>query len=85
MIHSCFNYLKSILTYFRVSTIPVRVVILTACMSLSIETWSDQEDDWLAPPGKLYQVGNHRLHIYCMGEGSPSVILDAGLGGFSLE
>lgn len=32
------------------------------------------------PPGELYDVGDYRLHIYCIGEGSPSVILEAGAG-----
>lgn len=36
-------------------------------------------------PGQLYDVGNLRLHMTCMGEGGPTVIMDAGLGGFSLE
>jgi pimeloyl-ACP methyl ester carboxylesterase len=30
------------------------------------------------PPGKLYDVGQYRLHLYCTGEGSPSVVLEAG-------
>ncbi|MCC6455838.1 MAG: alpha/beta hydrolase [Caldilineaceae bacterium] len=29
------------------------------------------------PPGELVDVGGHRLHIVCLGEGSPTVILDA--------
>lgn len=40
------------------------------------------------PPGKLVDVGGYRLHINCMGtnkKGLPTVILDAGLGGFSLD
>lgn len=28
------------------------------------------------PPGQLVDVGGHKLHIYCVGEGSPTVILD---------
>ena len=31
-------------------------------------------------PGRLIDVGDHRLHIYCTGSGSPTVILEAGLG-----
>ena len=31
-------------------------------------------------PGRLVDVGDHRLHIYCTGTGSPTVILEAGLG-----
>ena len=35
--------------------------------------------------GKLIDIGTHRLHIHCTGEGSPTVIFDSGIGGFSLE
>jgi pimeloyl-ACP methyl ester carboxylesterase len=37
------------------------------------------------PPGKLVSIGTHRLYLYCVGNGSPTVVLDAGLGGSSLE
>jgi pimeloyl-ACP methyl ester carboxylesterase len=33
------------------------------------------------PPGRLVDVGGHRLHIWCTGTGSPQVILETGLGG----
>lgn len=32
------------------------------------------------PPGQLVDVGGHRLHLYCMGSGSPAVILENGAG-----
>lgn len=32
------------------------------------------------PPGRLVDVGGHRLHIWCKGSGTPTVIFDAGLG-----
>jgi pimeloyl-ACP methyl ester carboxylesterase len=31
-------------------------------------------------PGQLIDVGGYKMHINCMGQGSPTVILDAGLG-----
>jgi pimeloyl-ACP methyl ester carboxylesterase len=37
------------------------------------------------PPGRLVDVGGHRLHIWCAGEGTPSVILESGLGGSSAD
>ena len=37
------------------------------------------------PPGQLVDVGGYRLHLHCIGQGSPTVVLDAGLGGFSLD
>jgi pimeloyl-ACP methyl ester carboxylesterase len=33
------------------------------------------------PPGQLVDVGGYRLHLYCIGEGSPTVVLEAGSGG----
>ena len=35
------------------------------------------------PPGELVDVGGYRLHINCTGTGSPTVIIDAGLGDWS--
>jgi pimeloyl-ACP methyl ester carboxylesterase len=31
-------------------------------------------------PGQLVDIGGYKLHIYCTGQGSPTVILDAGMG-----
>ncbi len=36
-------------------------------------------------PGQMIDVGGYRLHIQCTGTGSPTVVLDAGLGGSSLD
>jgi pimeloyl-ACP methyl ester carboxylesterase len=35
------------------------------------------------PPGRLVDIGGHRLHIWCSGSGVPAVILETGLGGTS--
>lgn len=35
------------------------------------------------PPGRLVDVGGHRLHLWCTGAGAPAVILENGLGGTS--
>jgi pimeloyl-ACP methyl ester carboxylesterase len=32
------------------------------------------------PPGKLYTVNGHLMHLYCSGEGSPAIVLESGLG-----
>lgn len=34
-------------------------------------------------PGTMYDVGGHRLHLYCTGAGSPTVVLENGLGSTS--
>jgi pimeloyl-ACP methyl ester carboxylesterase len=35
-------------------------------------------------PGNLYSIDGYIMHIYCTGHGSPTIILDAGLGDDSL-
>lgn len=37
------------------------------------------------PPGRLVDVGTHRLHIRCEGHGSPAVVFDSALGASSLS
>jgi pimeloyl-ACP methyl ester carboxylesterase len=35
-------------------------------------------------PGKIYRVDGHDMHLYCTGEGSPTLVLEAGGGNDSL-
>jgi pimeloyl-ACP methyl ester carboxylesterase len=37
------------------------------------------------PPGKLADLGGHRLHVDCIGKGSPTVVVENGLGDFSFD
>jgi pimeloyl-ACP methyl ester carboxylesterase len=37
------------------------------------------------PPGKLVDVGGYRLHLNTTGQGTPTVVLIAGAGDFSLD
>ena len=36
-------------------------------------------------PGRLYEVNGSPMHLYCTGTGSPTVILEAGLGNYWLH
>lgn len=36
-------------------------------------------------PGRLVDVGGHQLHLYCTGEGRPTVVLEAPAGGMSMH
>lgn len=36
-------------------------------------------------PGELVDVGGHSLHLWCSGSGSPTVVFESGLGGFSFD
>ena len=63
---------------------PVVAVMAAAAVGGAVETVglaSDQRS--YAMPGRLYDVGDHRLHLDCTGSGGPTVVLMSGLGGFS--
>jgi pimeloyl-ACP methyl ester carboxylesterase len=48
------------------------------------ETMAERADaKTYPPPGKLVDVGGYRLHINCTGTGSPTVVIEAGLGDWS--
>ncbi len=36
-------------------------------------------------PGLMVRVGGHRLHLNCTGRGTPTVVMESGLGGNSLD
>jgi pimeloyl-ACP methyl ester carboxylesterase len=36
-------------------------------------------------PGKLVDLGGHKLHVNCTGHGSPTVVVENGLGDFSFD
>ncbi|MFH1046157.1 MAG: alpha/beta hydrolase [Candidatus Omnitrophota bacterium] len=36
-------------------------------------------------PGKLFDVGGYKLHLHTAGSGSPTVVMDSGLRGYSLS
>jgi pimeloyl-ACP methyl ester carboxylesterase len=38
-----------------------------------------------APPGRLIDLGGYRLHLYCTGQGTPTVVLSAGAGDFATD
>ena len=45
------------------------------------EPWAEARDaKAYPPPGQLVDVGGYRLHIHCTGEGSPTVVIEAGWG-----
>jgi pimeloyl-ACP methyl ester carboxylesterase len=38
-----------------------------------------------AAPGKLFEVAGHRMHLHCTGSGSPTVVVEAGVGDISTD
>ena len=38
-----------------------------------------------SPPGKLVDIGGHRLHVNCTGKGKPTIVMESGAGDFSFD
>jgi pimeloyl-ACP methyl ester carboxylesterase len=71
----------------------MRIVVVLGAF-LVVAALSGATYQWLAtrkelaatpPPGHLVDIGGHRLHLWCTGDGAPAVILDTGLGGSSAD
>jgi pimeloyl-ACP methyl ester carboxylesterase len=58
-------------------------LILGTALAGATYQWLATRKDLAAtpPPGQLVDIGGHRLHLWCVGDGEPVVILDNGLGG----
>jgi pimeloyl-ACP methyl ester carboxylesterase len=64
------------------------VCLLVGCLVFSsgYHTLASSSDLKRYPaPGELIDVGGHRLHIYCIGEGEPTVVMEAGMSGWSTD
>ncbi len=60
---------------------PVFAALLLSAFGGAYETYGESSDATTYPmPGRLIDVGGHRLHINCTGIGSPTVVLEPGLG-----
>jgi len=70
---------------FRIISITMLVVLILALVTLIAGTVARVNLAKQYPaPGQLVDVGGYKMHIHCIGQGSPTVILDAGLGDFSV-
>ncbi len=62
------------------------VIAVLAAAGAGYEFFAGSDDsDHYPAPGRLVDIGGFRLHVACVGQGTPTVILDAGLGGSSLD
>lgn len=75
----------------RIRRVLLIIALLILCLSgtgLLYQSIASAQDTSSYPaPGRLIDVGGYRLHLYCTGTarpGSPTVILEAGLGDTSL-
>jgi pimeloyl-ACP methyl ester carboxylesterase len=74
----CLFYFKRGLKWLSIGLI---ALIVLGVIFQAIATESDRRT--YTPIGQLYPVEGHQMHMICTGEGSPTVILEAGAGHFS--
>jgi hypothetical protein len=61
---------------------PVLGVLALASVGALVQNVASlRERSAMAMPGRLYDVGGHRLHLNCTGAGSPTVVLENGGAG----
>ena len=62
----------------------VRCLLFTI---LAFSSSAHAQDTTAAPPalGQLVDIGGRRLHLYCTGAGSPTVVVENGSSSFSME
>ena len=64
---------------------PVLATLTLVAVGAGYETARESADTIAYPaPGQLVDVGGHRLHLNCTGSGSPTVVLEPGLGETSM-
>ena len=62
----------------------VAVLFILVLVGWISETSAEAADaNAYPPPGQMVDVGGYRLHIRCTGTGSPTVVIESGLGDFS--
>lgn len=76
--------MNPLIQFLRSILVPAASMV-AACLAVSAQLMASPATPKSSIPGRLVDIGGHRLHIYCVGEGVPSIIFDSGVGGFSLE
>lgn len=57
------------------------LLLIAAGAGAAWQAWAEGRDaQAFPPPGRLVDIGGHRLHLHCAGSGTPTVWLEAGLG-----
>ncbi len=63
----------------------LRAGVIIAVLAVTELSGEVQQPQRYEPPGRLIDIGGRKLHLHCAGTGSPTVILVAGGGAFSID
>src|SRR5918994_7561249 len=61
----------------------VALLVLAVAGAIYQAIATERAEQAYPPPGEMVDVGGYSLHINCVGQGSPTVLLDGGLGDMS--
>ena len=57
----------------------IGVILLLAAIGATYEAIESSREEREAPPGRLVDVGGHKMYLDCEGRGTPAVVLESGL------
>ena len=81
------TFVKKVINFLKKSiTVLAAVIFILAISGMVYQTAAAESDQRkYPPPGVLVNVDGYKMHIYCTGEGSPTIILDHVGGGSSVD
>jgi pimeloyl-ACP methyl ester carboxylesterase len=62
-----------------------KIISLLALLMTSVALIAGADSSEPKPTGELVDLGGFRLHVNCTGKGSPTVVVENGLGDFSID
>ncbi len=75
--------LRTLLRVFVVLTV---LVVLLAILGFGFERYASVEDPKRYPPmGRMIDVENHQMHLYCTGTGAPTVVLETAASSSAID
>ena len=79
------SHKRGCLFYLKRGLLAVVILIIAlSVLGFIYQTAAEASDrEAYLPPGQMVEIDEHPMHILCTGEGSPTVILEAGAGHFS--
>ena len=51
----------------------------------SLSTKAETDDGLGQPPGAFFSLETNKIHLHCVGEGSPIIVFDSGVGGSHMD
>ena len=78
---------KTIISWvFQTAGAIIIVIILFGGIGRVYQSTAEARDQkQYPPPGQMIDMDGYQLHLYCTGQGSPTVVLESGLAGPALE